>query len=58
MNLLCAEDNEKTRLAAAGALAIMCSASEKICKRIRNCCKSWLQNLRYINKVESGLKFI
>lgn len=48
MNLLCAEDNEKTRLAAAGALAIMCSASEKICKRIRNCCKSWLQNLSYI----------
>jgi 3-hydroxyisobutyrate dehydrogenase-like beta-hydroxyacid dehydrogenase len=46
MNLLCAEDNEKTRLAAAGALAIMCSGSEKICKRIRNCCKSWLQNLR------------
>lgn len=42
-------DNEKTRLAAAGALAIMCSASEKICKRIRNCCKSWLQNLRYKN---------
>ena len=47
MVLLCGEDNDATRLAAAGGLDIMCGASEKICKRVRNSCKSWLQNLRY-----------
>ena len=48
MVLLCGEDNDATRLAAAGGLAIMCGASEKVSKRVRNSCKSWLQNLRFV----------
>lgn len=43
--LLCAEDDAKTRTAASGALAILTSESEKLAKRVRDCCKSWLENL-------------
>ncbi|XP_076801844.1 protein unc-45 homolog B-like [Clavelina lepadiformis] len=48
LTLLCAEDDEATRRAAAGALAMLTSRSEKVCKKIRETCKSWLENLSII----------
>ena len=35
--LLCSEDDNATRKAAAGALAMLTTRSEKICKKIRTC---------------------
>jgi len=45
MTLLLAEEDDKTRIAASGSLAMCTNHSEKICKKIRGCCASWLENL-------------
>ncbi|XP_077976497.1 protein unc-45 homolog A-like [Styela clava] len=43
--LLLAEDDEQTRLAAAGALGILTSNKEEICKKIKDQTKAWIDNL-------------
>nr|CAB3267510.1 protein unc-45 homolog B-like [Phallusia mammillata] len=51
--LLCSEDDEATRKAAAGGLAMLTAKSEKICRKIRETSKSWLENLSIVSLDEN-----
>ncbi|XP_078488527.1 protein unc-45 homolog B [Ciona intestinalis] len=52
--LLCGEDDHATRKAASGALAMLSSNSENISRKIREKCKSWLDNLSIISLDEDN----
>lgn len=45
--LLLAEEDEDTRLAAAGGLAILTSNSEIVCKRIRNSVSNYNKTIEF-----------